>query len=281
MKLILDQNLSLLDALTLLSPNSSKTTLRSWLKEGRVYVDESVEKVSSKLIKKNQTISIGARPDPYIQDLRVLYEDSHLIVIDKPSGLLSVTSAFEKDNTAHALLKKHFRPRKVYVVHRLDQDTSGVMLFAFSERAYEKLKAIFAEHHIVREYIAIVEGRMEQSQGKWESYLYEDENYFVHSSLNPERGRLAITHYQVIEMSKHYSLVKFTLETGRKNQIRVQCKAAGHPVLGDLKYGSSVTPVRRLCLHAQGLGFNHPINGKHMQFKSSLPQAFKKYFKNA
>jgi 23S rRNA pseudouridine1911/1915/1917 synthase len=276
MKLQLNQDLTLLDALSLLSPGSSKTTLRSWLKDGRVFVDGQVEKIGSKLIKNQQIVSLGAKPLPTIDSLIVHYEDSHLIVIEKPPGLLSVAADYEKGRTAHAILKNHYRPRKVYVIHRLDQDTSGVMLFAFSEKAYEKLKNTFAEHDIVREYIAIVEGPLEESQGTWESYLYEDENYIVHETLNPHEGRLAITHYEVLNRNKFYSLVRFTLETGRKNQIRVQCKAAGHSIVGDLKYGAERNPIRRLCLHAQNLAFKHPITGKEMLFSAPIPSDFDK-----
>lgn len=276
MKLQLDNDQTLLEALAVLSPDSSKTTLRSWLKEGRVYVDGIVEKLGSKLIKKHQIVTLGAKAAPVINGLRILYEDSHLIIIDKPSGLLSVAAAFEKGKTAHAILKNHYRPRKVYVVHRIDQDTSGVMLFAFSEKAYEMLKKTFAEHDIVREYIAVVEGHLSQAQGVWESYLYEDDNYVVHETSDPNCGRLAMTHYEVLQENKLYSLVKFTLETGRKNQIRVQCKAAGHSIVGDLKYGAVRNPVRRLCLHARRLAFKHPITGKEMHFETELPKEFKK-----
>ncbi len=276
MKLQLDKDLPLLEALALLAPQSSKTTLRSWLKEGRVVVDGHVEKVGSKLIKKDQILTIGGKPSPTIEGLRILYEDSHLIVIDKPNGLLSVAASFEKEKTAHAILKNHYRPRKIYVVHRLDQDTSGIMLFAFSDKAYEKLKKTFEEHDIEREYIAILEGRINETKGQWESYLYEDENYKVHETLDPDLGRLAITHFEVVDTNKYYSLVKFKLETGRKNQIRVQCKAAGHSVVGDIKYGAISNPLRRLCLHAQRLSFKHPITGKEMDFASPVPKEFNK-----
>ena len=150
------------------------------------------------------------------------------------------------------------------------------MLFALSEKAYEILKKTFEEHDIVREYTAIVEGHLPDAQGVWESYLYEDENYVVRETSDLTRGRLAITHYEVLQTNKFYSLVKFTLETGRKNQIRVQCKAAGHSIVGDLKYGAVRNPIRRLCLHARWLAFKHPITGKEMQFESPLPKEFKK-----
>lgn len=274
MKLHLDQDLILLDCLAILAPDSSRTTLRSWLKEGRVLVNDVVEKVGSKLIKKDQIVTVTAKAAPTLDGIQILYEDSHLIVINKPSGLLSVSANFEKGKTAHAILKQHYRPRKVYVVHRLDQGTSGVMLFALSEKAHEKLKKIFEAHDIIREYVAILEGYLSEDSGTWQSYLYEDENYVVHETLDPLKGLLAITHYEVLDRKKLMTWIKFRLETGRKNQIRVQCKAAGHPVIGDLKYGAIKNPLRRLCLHASRLAFKHPITGKEMQFETPIPNLF-------
>lgn len=280
MKLQLTEEKSLLDALTQLAPESSKSTLRSWLKDERVFVDGIVEKIGSKILKKGQIVSLGARKAAPIDDgLRILYEDSHVVVVDKPSSMLSVAAAFDKTKTAHAILKNHYRPNKVYVVHRLDQDTSGVMLFALSEKAHEKLKKIFEEHAIVRQYVAVIEGRLPESQGTWQSYLYEDDFYTVHVTSDETRGRLAITHYEVLEATRAYSLVRFTLETGRKNQIRVHCQEAGHSIVGDTKYGASRNPVKRLCLHAQLLEFKHPLTGKKMHFESSIPTEFKKLMK--
>lgn len=277
MKLQLEQDLPLLDALALLSPGSSKTTLRSWLKDERVCVDGKVEKIGSKMIHKNQVITVGGKPPRTVEGLQILYEDSHIVVIDKPSGLLSVASAFEKGKTAHAILKNYYRPRKVFVVHRIDQETSGVMLFALSEAAYERLKVMFEEHDLSREYRAILEGQLSPKTGTWQSYLFEDENYYVRETTNPAEGRLAITHYEVVEANKNHSMVKFILETGRKNQIRVHCKAAGHPIVGDIKYGSILSQARRLCLHAHKLSFKHPLTGKSMQFESSLPKEFNRF----
>jgi 23S rRNA pseudouridine1911/1915/1917 synthase len=276
MKIQIQKEITLIDALALLSPDSSKTTLRYWLKEGRVTVDGLVAKIATMQLKPNQTVSIGPKFGPTIDGMRIIYEDSDLVVVDKPSGLLSVAANFDKKRTAHALLKTHYKPNKVYVVHRIDQDTSGVMLFALSEEAYDKLKLVFEEHDIVREYIAIVEWPMAKAKGTWESYLYEDANYHVHETKEPGKGKLAITHYEVLAKSPKYSCVKFKLETGRKNQIRVQCAVAGHPIAGDFKYGAYSDHIRRLCLHAYKLAFEHPITGKMMHFESPLPAKFNK-----
>lgn len=274
MKFTAPEALSLLDMLTKLCPDSSKTTLRSWLKEGRVLVDGIVQKNGSQLVEKGQTIAIGSKQRFVNEKIRILFEDEHLVVIEKPEGMLSVSTAFDKSKTAHALLKSYYRPKQVHVVHRLDQDTSGVMLFALSEKARDLLKIMFEKHDIEREYAAIVEGHLKESSGTWESYLFEDPNYVVHETADPSKGRLAITHYEVRTATKKYSWLNLKLETGRKNQIRVHCQKSGHSVVGDKKYGAASNPIKRLCLHAYLLAFTHPISHKKLRFSSPIPDEF-------
>lgn len=274
MKYTLSENLPLLDALALLSPQSSKTSLRSWVKEGRVSIDKKPVKITNIVVYQGQTITIGPRKKFIGDGIQVLYEDKDLVVIDKPSGLLSVAAAFDKEETAHTQLKSYYHPRKIYVVHRLDQDTSGILLFAFNERTHEKLKQLFEAHDIERGYKAIVEGRLSPAKGTWQSYLFEDDSYTVHTTDDPKKGRLAITHYQVEAQSKRYSQLSLRLETGRKNQIRVHCQQAGHSVVGDKKYGARSNPLKRLCLHAYLLAFRHPVTEKMLRFESASPLEF-------
>lgn len=266
---------SLINLLELLSPESSKTTLRSWVKEGRVLVDGLVAKRTDQPVAKDQIISLAGKKKfaDIKKKLEIIYEDRHIIAIDKPEGLLSVAANFQKEATAHTLVKSHCE-KKVYVVHRIDQDTSGVMLFALSEEAYKGLKALFEKHDIERSYCAIVEGKLVPPKGKWTSYLFEDAAYRVHSTDDEEQGRIAVTHYTVEDTSPRYSRLKLTLETGRKNQIRVQCQDAGHPIAGDKKYGAATDPIKRLCLHAASIGFVHPVTGKQMRFTSPIPEKF-------
>lgn len=270
MRLICKQQLTLIDCLAQMAPDSSKTTLRSWLKDGRVAVDGQTIKNGSTLIQAGQEVTVGAKTRT-VSNLKIYYEDKHCIVIEKPSGLLSVAAAFETDKTVHSLLKDHFRPNKVFVVHRLDQDTSGIMLFALSEQAYDLFKKDFETHDIERVYIGIVEGQVFPAVGTWRSYLYEDSNYVVHSTQNSTEGRLAVTHYEAIAMNKKRTLLRITLETGRKNQIRVHCQEARFPIVGDKKYGAQTNPIKRICLHAHVLGFHHPITKKWMRFESQVP----------
>jgi 23S rRNA pseudouridine1911/1915/1917 synthase len=274
MKHTLSQDQSLFEAISALSPDSSKSTIRSWLKDGRIAVDGQICKIGSTLLNKGQTLELIKKKIMIEEDIEILYQDNHLVVIVKPEGLLSVSTDYEKERTAHKILKRQLHPKKVEVVHRLDQDTSGVMLFALDQRTQELLKDIFEKHAIDRQYTAIVEGRLTDIKGTWSSYLSEDDNYFVHSYSNPEKGKLAVTHFEVTGKSKKYTRLNLKLETGKKNQIRVHCSEAGHPVAGDAKYGAVTNPASRLCLHATTLGFTHPIKKKKMKFSARIPKSF-------
>ncbi len=267
-------DLELLEALATLFPDSSKSTLRSWVSSGRISVDGSTAKSLKCKIAKGQLISISSKTRLVENTFPILYSDDSFVVIEKPVGLLSVSTAFEKTETAFAYLKRKYYPRTVHVVHRLDQDTSGVMLFALNEQALEKLKKIFEKHDIERRYIAIVEGAFPEQKGTWQSYLYDDPNYIVRVTQDPSKGELAVTHFNVKTKSKGYTLLELTLETGKKNQIRVHCQEAGYPIVGDKKYGSKCNPIKRLALHAHTLGFIHPLTGKSLRFTSPLPDSF-------
>lgn len=273
MILISPDAITLLESLVILNPDSSKNTLRSWIEKGRVSVGGRVIKKATHPVKQGDEIAIGKRPTFIDQNIEIIYEDKDLVVICKPEGLLSVAADFDKEFTAHSVLKKRFYTQRVYPVHRLDRETSGVMVFAYSEAARDGLKKLFHDHSIQREYVAIVEGIPENAVGKWESFLQEDESYVVKSSTE---GKLAITEYEVISKNSRFCLLKLTLQTGRKNQIRVHCKEAGHPIIGDKKYGSFKNSAGRLCLHAKKLGFVHPVTGKNLIFEVPLPEAFSK-----
>ena len=272
---------TLLEALTLACPDSSKTTLRSWIKDGRVLVDGHSVRLSNHPLVAGQQLLLADRAQfircPNVKEgITVYYEDAHLVVVEKPEGLLTVSTDFEKNATLHAYLKTHYRSRPVYPVHRLDQDTSGVMMFALSEEARELLKVVFEKHAIERMYTAIVEGHPEESSGTWTSYLLEDPQYKVHSVPEGEKGSIAITHYETLTQAKRYTVLQLRLETGRKNQIRVHCQDAGCPIVGDSKYGAVSNPIRRMALHASLLAFVHPVTRKPLRFESPLPEAFKK-----
>jgi 23S rRNA pseudouridine1911/1915/1917 synthase len=276
MKYTAPHEIPVIEALAALSPDSSKTTLKKWVTEGRLLLNGTPLRSLTGTIAKGSTLELGKRVQFVEDGVKIYYEDGDLVVVEKPAGLLSVSTAFEKGDTLHGILKRHFRPRQVQVVHRLDQDTSGVMAFTFSDRATAGMKDLFAEHAIDREYTAIVEGNVLPKKGTWSCYLYEDAFYRVHAVDESAPGKLAITHYEVIGVSKRYTKLRLKLETGRKNQIRVHCEQAGHPIVGDAKYGAKSNPIRRMALHASLLGFVHPVTKKKLHFTSPVPEEFER-----
>ena len=212
--------------------------------------------------------------------LKLLYEDAYIIVVEKKEGLLSVKTDREKERTAWSFLTEYMqktdRRAQAYVVHRLDRDTSGVMMFAKDEKTQNKLRDNW--HNIVfdRRYVAVVAGEMEQEAGKVESWL-TDRKLYVSSSPVDDGGQYAVTHYHTIKRAKGYSLVELKLETGRKNQIRVHMADLGHPVIGDGRYGvEDNNPLGRLALHAFKLCFYHPVTGQPMKFETPYPADFKR-----
>lgn len=256
----------------------SKTKIRKWLKSGRICVENQKITNPNHPIKKGQWVTLNKKEEKLIGKLKVVYQDKEVIVINKPYGLLSVASKDPKEPNVHAILKHFFRPKRVYVVHRLDKNTSGLIVFALSLKSLEDLKKQLKDHLIQRTYIAIVEGEVKKQRGSWESYLYEDSQYRVHSSHNKKKGKKAVTHYQVVAKNKNYTKLLIHLETGKKNQIRVHCQEAGFPILGDKKYGSQTKWTKRLYLHAHKLSFNSSCKKKEMSFISPIPGCFKQYF---
>jgi len=218
-------------------------------------------------VKKGSRIALGKRKHFMNYGIEILHEDKSLIVIHKPQGLLSVGTDYSPYKNVHGFLKRRVPGRSVYPVHRLDRETSGIMMFAYTEEAKEHLKKQFEKHSIEREYVAIIEGILPEKSGTWKSFLVEDETYHVRSTKQKELGKEAITHYTVAQHNKNNSLIRLRLETGKKNQIRVHCSDAGHPIVGDMKYGSLCSRASRVYLHATILGFLHPETETPMLFE--------------
>jgi 23S rRNA pseudouridine1911/1915/1917 synthase len=273
---LISKDASLLEALVTFYPDSSKRTLQQWIKFGRVTVDGKTMNRANEKVLNGQSLSLSQKETTRIVNgIKILYEDRYMIVIDKPANLLSVASEDPESVNALFLLRQAYKSQGIYAVHRLDQKTTGVLLFARGKEAEAYFDALFEKHELTRQYLGIVEGQMSQNEGTWENHLMEKENFDVHVTSN-DRGKLAITHFKVLHRSKQWSYVRFQLETGRKHQIRVQCKEAGHPIAGDVRYGAILNPLGRLGLHAFLLGFIHPFTGKEMKFISPLPRAFAK-----
>jgi 23S rRNA pseudouridine1911/1915/1917 synthase len=215
------------------------------------------------------------RRSPAWSRLNVVFEDKDVIVVDKPEGLLTVSTAGEKDRTLYAVVHDYLKarrpPDRVFIVHRLDRDASGLLVFAKSEAAKLDLQEQFRQHHAGRTYLAVTEGRMAQDNCTLESYLAENAVYRCYSTPDPAKGKWAVTHVKVLRRSRIRTLVEVQLETGRKHQIRVHLAEQGHPIVGDQVYGSKTNPLRRLALHGSKLAFRHPVTGEAMEFQSQLP----------
>ena len=273
---------TLLDVLSSGFPDSSKTTLRKMLQIGRVRVNGAVEKNARRPLDSGDAVEVTDRPEVTLPpELTLLHEDSDVIVVIKSTGLLSVPTERNKEaDTAEAYLRDYLWAKeegRIHVVHRLDRDTSGVMMFAKNFKAKEKLKDKFAEHDIDRVYVAVIEGKMSPARGTIESNLVERKDLKMVTVNHPHKhAKLAVTHYKTIESSRKFSMLEVTLETGRKNQIRAHLSESGHPIVGDKLYGSEINPIGRLALHAKLLGFDHPSTGKRMTFTAPIPPAFKK-----
>lgn len=274
---------SLLDALSKLYPDTSRTTLRQMLQGGRVRVNGEAVIDAKRPVAAGDEVTVVSRAEAVTlpPSLTLLHEDDDVIVVIKANGLLTVATEREPENNAHQMLNEYLKQKtggRIHVVHRLDRETSGVLVFAKNFRAREALKEKFAAHDIDRIYAAIVEGKMQPPSGTIQSNLLERPNLRMESVKKHPEAKLAITHYKTLQVAGPYSMLEVTLETGRKNQIRAHLSEAGHPIVGDPFYGSTTNPLRRLGLHARVLGFDHPTTGKHMTFNAPLPQQFKSLF---
>ncbi len=214
--------------------------------------------------------------------VKIVYEDRWLIVIEKNIGILSMAAGHSSLNVKSVLddyFKKSKQKCTAHVVHRLDRDTSGLMVYAKDMETEQILEHYWHDIVYDRRYVAVLSGEMEQDEGTIQNWLKDNKAYVTFSSPIDNGGKLAITHFHVINRTVEHSLVEFKLETGRKNQIRVHAADMGHPVCGDPKYGNGDDPLRRLCLHAWLLCFSHPITGEPMEFETPIPTAFRQLFK--
>jgi len=274
---------TLLDVLAAQFPDSSRTTLRQLLQHGRVRVNGEVEKDAKRQIDAEEIVDVAQKSVNIAlpPSLGLLYEDADILVVLKSAGLLTVATQRERSDTAQAYLNSYLKQKgeeRVHVVHRLDRDTSGVLVFAKNFETRERLKDRFAAHDVERMYVAIVEGYVDPIRGTIESHLLERRDLKMMSvdAGHPE-ARHAVTHYRSLARVHECSVLEITLETGRKNQIRAHLSEKGHPVVGDTMYGSKINPLGRLGLHAKLLGFVHPTSGKKLSFTAPLPKVFREF----
>lgn len=263
-------------------PSKSRNAIKSYLSHFQVRVNnEVVTKFNSPLQIGNMvTISDEISvPKPKLKGLTIVFEDEFLIVVEKDAGLLTMATEKGGDITAYAQLRELVKAddpkNKIFIIHRLDKDTSGLMVFAKSEEVKVWMQENWDEIVSERNYVAVVEGLVEKEEGTVKSYLKENGVMLVFSSPKPNGGKLAVTHYRTLKSNSEYTLLELALETGRKNQIRVHMQDIGHPVVGDKKYGGTHNAIGRLALHAWKLAFIHPDTQEEMKFESPIPRKFK------
>ena len=280
-----DEDGQLLEFLLKKLQGKSRTNVKRLLSERQILINGIVTTQFNAPLVKGDFIEImyGKVRGQKITGLKIVFEDDDIIVVDKESGVLSMATDKERNKTAYNILKNYLKEKnpknKVFIVHRLDRDTSGVMIFAKNEEMQQKLQSNWSEIVRERTYVAVVEGRVAKDEDTISSYLKENSVFVSYSSPSPENGgKLAVSNYKVVRRRPGFSMVEVRLDTGRKNQIRVHMKDLGHPIIGDAKYGSKKNPIRRLGLHAKNIIFQHPKTGRILEFVSPVPVKFQQMF---
>lgn len=265
-------------------PDLSGNRVNGLLHRGQVKLRGEVTTQFDAPVNEGDAVAINfTRPYTVLRHprLQLVYEDEYVVVVNKGYGLLSVSrGAAKPETTAYNIVKNYLKEcdsrQKVFIVHRLDRDTSGLMMFAKTPEAKEAMQHNWNNMVLERKYVAVVEGNVENDEGVIRSYLGETSAHEVFSTQDPQQGKLAVTRYKVLARGQGRSLVEYSLDTGRKNQIRVHSRELGHPIVGDRRYGASQSPIGRLCLHARTLRFVHPQSRNDMNFQLPVPAKFLK-----
>ncbi|MBA4408177.1 MAG: RluA family pseudouridine synthase [Bacteroidota bacterium] len=267
-------------------PEKSRTAIKLMLAHKQVSVGDLVTTQFDFPLNRGQIVYLNKKKSEEkirFRDLKIVHEDVDLIVVEKGSGLSSVASEKENVKSAQSLLTEYVRKfdlkNQVYVIHRLDRDTSGLMMFAKSKKVQEALQKEWSDSLIEDTYVVVVEGVVEKLEGSITSWLKENKAFQVISSQTPDDGQKAVTHYKVLKISKLFSLLEVKPETSRKNQIRVHLKDMGFPIAGDKKYGGKLNPVGQIGLHCKVLSLKHPVTGKTLRIESPIPGKFMKLFR--
>ena len=285
MEISIDEESILLDELALQFKNTSKNKLRKMLTEGRISVNGKIEHRAKrelikgdlvKILDKATSKEITPPPQQKITNLEIIFEDDDILVVEKPAGLLSVATNKMESDTLHSRCLDYIRTKHhsnwCYIVHRLDRETSGIMIFALSKQNKEYLQEQFAERSIYRTYFALVEGKLPRKHGTEIEWLLEDKNLRVKKvKPNTKSSKEAITHWEVVKENQSTSLVRIAIDTGRRHQIRMAMKSLGSPVVGDDLHGAKTDPMGRVCLHASSLEFLHPQTDEPVRFETRVP----------
>ncbi len=281
-----DEEIGLLDFLLKNAGNKSRTKIKATLRGQGIKVNGRITTQFDYQLKPGMKVSIS-KAKRYGQQLvsryvKLVYEDRHIVVIEKAEGILSMAAGHSSLNVKSVLddyFHKSHQRCTAHVVHRLDRETSGLMIYAKDMDTEQILEHNWHDIVYDRRYVAVVSGEIEDDGGTIANWLKDNKAYVTYSSPVDNGGKYAITHFHVLARTTEHSLVEYRLETGRKNQIRVHSADMGHPVCGDMKYGNGDDPLHRLCLHAYRLDFYHPITGSRMEFETPIPPAFNRLFK--
>ena len=262
----------------------SKTKIKATLQGRGIKVNGKITTQFDYLLKPGAKISVSQtkKNDQFkSRYVKIVYEDRWLVVIEKNIGILSMAAGHKSLNVKSVLddyFKKSGQRCTAHVVHRLDRDTSGLMVYAKDMETEQIFEHNWHEIVYDRRYVAVVSGEVEPDEGTIANWLRDNKAYVTYSSPVDNGGKYAVTHFHVLNRTTEHSLVEYQLETGRKNQIRVHSADMGHPVCGDPKYGNGDDPIHRLCLHACVLCFYHPVTGERMEFETPIPTQFRQLF---
>ena len=282
MKLIVEKDGELLDYLYS-KLDMPKKRIKQYLTHGAIFVNNNrTTKYNYKLVPGMNIVIDTDNKNKKTLPFDILFEDDHIIVVNKPSGLLTIATNKEKDKTLYHIVREYLvskdRNARIFIVHRLDKDTSGIVVLAKDEKTKNKLQENWNEYVSLREYIAVVYGKMPKESDRIIQYLKETKTNLVYVSRHDD-GKEAITNYKVIKENDNYSELSINIETGRKNQIRVALATLKHPIVGDKKYGDSKDKETRLFLHANRLKMYYPELKKEILFETQIPSEFKKIIK--
>ena len=259
----------------------SRNGIKSLLTHGQIWVNGKVVTQYNHLLQPGQEVMVRwemIRDHGQAYQIKIIYEDAFVIVIEKPAGLLTIATEQEKEKTAYHwitdMAKERDQHARIFIVHRLDRETSGLMMFAKDETTKLLLQNNWKERMVDRAYLAVVEGQVNDEAGSTRSWLKETKTRLMYSSAREGDGLEAITEYKVLQRASKYTLLELRLKTGRKNQIRVHMKDMGHSIVGDRKYGATSSPIKRVALHAHILAFYHPQTQELMRFETEVPKKF-------
>ncbi|MGN1342610.1 MAG: pseudouridine synthase [Bacilli bacterium] len=278
-KFIVDSDSQLYNYLRINMTNKSKNNIKSLLKNKCIFVNNKIVSRYDYKLKSGDVIEINKNIKINNFNLEIIYEDNNIIVVNKPSGILTISNKNEKENTLYRQVSDYLKKKKekVFIIHRLDFDTSGVIMFAKNQKVQKLYQDNWNNLAKMREYTAVVEGITEK-KGHIESYLKQTKTLLVYSSKNKD-GYFAITDYVRVKHNDKYSLLKIYISTGRRNQIRCHMHDINHPIVGDSRYKSKTNPIKRLALHASTLKIINPLTNELMIFTSDVPKEFNEIIK--